>query len=82
MPPRALLAPFRRKTRLRSTGVVSPCDKSSTRRPMTGGSNIVAICLWIGSYVAGRAAIARPILMRLSAMTPRPTQRFIPSSPR
>jgi hypothetical protein len=26
-------------------------------------------------------AIARPMLMRLSAITPRPTQRFMPASP-
>ena len=32
-------------------------------------------------YRAARFSIARPMLMRLSAMTPRPTQRFIPVSP-
>src|SRR5712664_679677 len=32
-------------------------------------------------YRAARFSIARPMLMRLSAMTPRPTQRFIPASP-
>jgi hypothetical protein len=26
-------------------------------------------------------AMARPMLMRLSAITPRPTQRFMPASP-
>src|SRR5450631_1640792 len=32
-------------------------------------------------YRVARFSIARPMLMRLSAMTPRPTQRFIPASP-
>ena len=32
-------------------------------------------------YRAARFSIARPMLMMLSAMTPRPTQRFIPASP-
>src|ERR1700730_4400349 len=32
-------------------------------------------------YRAARFSIARPMVMRLSAMPPRPTQRFIPASP-
>src|SRR5437764_902781 len=36
-----------------------------------------------GAYGAGRffLDLERPMLMRLSAITPRPTQRFIPSLP-
>lgn len=35
-----------------------------------------------GGYVLGCAATKRPMLMRLSAMIPSPTQRCMPSSPR
>src|ERR1700685_316614 len=46
-------------------------DRRGVLRVQNGGECYRAVCL----------AIARPMLMRLSEITPSPTQRFIPFSP-
>src|SRR5712691_7357208 len=44
---------------------------------------VLAVLKFRGGNYGGEFffSIARPMLMRLSAITPRPTQRFIPASP-
>ena len=45
----------------------------------SGRASVIIGCA--GPYGADCFAMARPMLMRLSAITPSPTQRFMPSSP-
>ena len=54
--------------------------RRATQNPpgVTGGRNGVMVT---GAYRAVCFSIARPIFMTLSAMTPSPTQRFIPTRP-
>jgi hypothetical protein len=88
----AHLATFRRKIQFSGEKIEGEpnsagCQNEQTRRFATGG---VASTMGLhhkpllhyrGSFAYQRRAIARPMLMRLSAMTPKPTQRLIPSSP-
>jgi hypothetical protein len=76
---RRVLATFRRK--IDALGrVVKGALQRQTRRGRPAG------CAELDGeggriYRAARFSITRPMLMMLSAMTPRPTQRFIPASP-
>ena len=72
-----VLATFRRK--IGDRGIVAVCaGQSKARRGDRRAQNSI-----VGRACYGSAAcsMARPILMRLSAMTPRPTQRPIPTNP-
>ena len=74
------LATFRRK--IGALGrVVKGAQQRKTRRERPAGVFTEPDGEGGRIYRAARFSIARPMLMRLSAMTPRPTQRFIPVSP-
>ena len=51
-----------------------------SQRKLTGFTQIIGV--GDNSYLADCLLMARPILIRLSEITPRPPQRCIPSSPR
>src|SRR5450631_1878847 len=74
------LATFRRK--IGALGrVVKGAQQRKTRRERPAGGFTEPDGEGGRIYRVARFSIARPMLMRLSAMTPRPTQRFIPASP-
>src|SRR5450432_872585 len=76
----ANLATFRRK--IGALGrVVKGAQQRKTRRERPAGGFTEPDGEGGRIYRVARFSIARPMLMRLSAMTPRPTQRFIPASP-
>src|SRR5450631_3725018 len=78
--PPVLLATFRRK--IGALGrVVKGAQQRKTRRERPAGGFTEPDGEGGRIYRVARFSIARPMLMRLSAMTPRPTQRFIPASP-
>ena len=72
------LATFRRKIRVLET------DERQRSEPANRSWRVDADCPGLrgDSYLADCLLMARPTLIRLSAITPRPTQRCIPSSPR
>jgi hypothetical protein len=73
------LTTFRRKTRFQSDWwfVGDAWDERKRRKPRGLPAGLVKKS-FLGAFAY--LAIARPILMRLSAMMPNPTHRFIPSS--
>src|SRR5450631_2119777 len=74
------IATFRRK--IGALGrVVKGAQQRKTRRERPAGGFTEPDGEGGRIYRVARFSIARPMLMRLSAMTPRPTQRFIPASP-
>ena len=74
----ARLATFRRKIDVFGI-LVNRAPQSKRHR--NGGQGLEDASSSAQTYGTDCFAIARPMLMRLSAITPRPTQRFIPSLP-
>ena len=70
------LATFRRKI-----GVSWTLTNGATQSEARRNRGLQAARSRAQTYGTDCFAMARPMLMRLSAITPRPTQRFMPASP-